>query len=158
MIFAPLEDALARVKPALETAEIAHIVSVGNGVAEVAGFTDLRADELLTFAGGVMGIASNLSEDRAGVIVLGATEACARATRSAARAGSSMCRWARADRPGGGWARPPARRGSPIEAQEFCPSSSPRRPSCTARRCRCRCRPGSRLSMPRSPSAAGSAS
>lgn len=72
-LFVPLEDALARVKPALEIAEIAHIVSVANGVAEVAGFTDLRADELLRFAGGVMGIASNLSEDRAGVIVLGAT-------------------------------------------------------------------------------------
>jgi F-type H+-transporting ATPase subunit alpha len=73
-LFAPLEDALARVHPAIETAEIAHIVSVSNGVAEVAGFTDLRADELLTFSGGVMGIASNLSEDRAGVIVLGETE------------------------------------------------------------------------------------
>jgi F-type H+-transporting ATPase subunit alpha len=47
-LFAPLEDALARVHPAIETAEIAHIVSVSNGVAEVAGFTDLRADELRT--------------------------------------------------------------------------------------------------------------
>ncbi len=73
-VFEPLEDALARVAPALEMAEIAHILSVGNGVAEVAGFTDLRADELLTFVGGVMGIASNISTDRAGVIVLGATE------------------------------------------------------------------------------------
>ncbi|NNU80082.1 alternate F1F0 ATPase, F1 subunit alpha [Halovulum dunhuangense] len=73
-IFAPLEDALAQVAPALEMAEIAHILSVGNGVAEVEGFTDLRADELLTFAGGVMGIASNLGTDRAGVIVLGATD------------------------------------------------------------------------------------
>jgi F-type H+-transporting ATPase subunit alpha len=73
-LFAPLEDALARVRPAIETAEIAHVRSVGNGVAEVAGFTDLRADELLTFSGGVMGIASNLSEDRAGVIILGEIE------------------------------------------------------------------------------------
>jgi len=72
-LFTPLEGALARVNPALEIAEIAHIVSVANGVAEVAGFSDLYADELLSFAGGVMGIASNLSEDRAGVIVLGAT-------------------------------------------------------------------------------------
>ncbi len=72
-LFAPLEDALTRVSPAIERAEIAHIVSVGNGVAQVAGFTDLRADELLAFSGGVMGIASNLSEDRAQVIVLGAT-------------------------------------------------------------------------------------
>lgn len=73
-VFAPLEDALAQIAPAFEVVEIAHIVSVSNGVAEVAGFTDLRADELLTFAGGVMGIASNLGTDRAGVIVLGATE------------------------------------------------------------------------------------
>jgi len=73
-VFAPLEEALAQVHPAIETAEVAHIVSVGNGVAEVAGFIDLRADELLTFSGGVLGIASNLSEDRAGVIVLGETE------------------------------------------------------------------------------------
>lgn len=72
-VFASLEDALARVAPTLEMAEIAHIFSVGNGVAEVAGFTDLRADELLTFAGGVMGIASNISTDSAGVIVLGTT-------------------------------------------------------------------------------------
>jgi F-type H+-transporting ATPase subunit alpha len=73
-LFAPLADALSRVSPALEMAEIAHILSVGNGVAEVAGFTDLRADELLTFAGGVTGIASNLGTKRAGLIVLGATE------------------------------------------------------------------------------------
>ncbi len=73
-LFAPLEDALKRVGSVMETAEIARILSVGNGVAEVAGFTDLHADELLIFSGGVMGIASNLSEDRAGVIVLGETE------------------------------------------------------------------------------------
>ncbi len=72
-LFAPLEDALQRVVPVLETAEIAHILSVGDGVAEVEGFTDLRADELLAFAGGVMGIAANLDETRAGVIVLGDT-------------------------------------------------------------------------------------
>lgn len=73
-LFTPLERALARVRPAIETAEIAHVVSVGNGVAQVAGFTDLYADELLSFSAGVMGIASNLSQDRAGVIVLGETE------------------------------------------------------------------------------------
>jgi F-type H+/Na+-transporting ATPase subunit alpha len=73
-LFSPLEDALAQVRPAIETAEIARILSVSNGIAEVTGFTDLRADELLTFLDGVMGIASNLSVDRAGVIVLGETE------------------------------------------------------------------------------------
>jgi F-type H+-transporting ATPase subunit alpha len=73
-VFVPLETALTQVKPALETAEIARIVSVGNGVADVAGFTDLHVDELLIFTGGVMGIASSVGADRAGVIVLGASE------------------------------------------------------------------------------------
>jgi len=73
-IFAPLEDALAHLAPSLEMTEIAHVLSVGNGVAEVAGFTDLHADELLTFGGDVMGIASNLGPARAGVIVLGSTD------------------------------------------------------------------------------------
>jgi F-type H+-transporting ATPase subunit alpha len=73
-LFVPLEEALGKVRPAIETAEIARILSVGNGVAEVAGFTDLRADELLEFPGGVMGIASDLGVNRAGVIVLGETE------------------------------------------------------------------------------------
>jgi F-type H+-transporting ATPase subunit alpha len=71
--FAPLEEALERLRPALETAEIAHVRSVGDGVAEVVGFTDLHADELLIFPGGVMGLASSLEEHRAGVIVLGDT-------------------------------------------------------------------------------------
>jgi len=72
-LFAPLVEALTRVDPALELAEIARIISVGNGVADVAGFTELRADELLAFAGGVVGIASDVGTDRAGVIVLGTT-------------------------------------------------------------------------------------
>jgi F-type H+/Na+-transporting ATPase subunit alpha len=73
-LFGPLEAALQRVVPTIEAVEIAHILSVGNGVAEVAGFIDLRVDELLAFAGGIMGIASNLDEDRARVIILGDTQ------------------------------------------------------------------------------------
>ena len=72
-LFAPLSEALERLRPTLETAEIAHVRSVGDGVAEVSGFTDLHADELLLFPGGVRGLASSLEEDRAGVIVLGET-------------------------------------------------------------------------------------
>ena len=72
-IFAPLGRALAGTEPVLEVAEIAHVLSVGSGVAQVAGFTDLRADELVSFPHGVMGIASNLREGRIGVIVLGDT-------------------------------------------------------------------------------------
>ena len=73
-LFDPLDQARARVDTGLEMAEIAHILSVGNGVAQVAGFTDLHADELVTFPHGIMGIASNLRQDRIGVIVLGDTD------------------------------------------------------------------------------------
>ncbi len=72
--FAPLREALDRVEPEFDVAEIARILSVGNGVAQVAGFTDLHADELVRFPHGVVGIASNLRPGRIGVIVLGSTE------------------------------------------------------------------------------------
>src|SRR6056297_1292228 len=72
-LFDPLDRALEDNTPRLEATEVAHVVSVGNGVAQVAGFTDLHANELLAFEGGLMGIASNLREDRVGVIVLGDT-------------------------------------------------------------------------------------
>jgi F-type H+-transporting ATPase subunit alpha len=73
-VFAPLGQAVARTAPGIELSEVAHVLSVDSGVAQVAGFTDLRADELVRFPHGVMGIASNLREGRIGVIVLGDTE------------------------------------------------------------------------------------
>lgn len=73
-LFAPLDEALRRVWPSIEAAEVARILSVGNGVAQVAGFTDLRAEELVSFPHGVMGIASSLREGRIGVVVLGRTD------------------------------------------------------------------------------------
>tara|TARA_R110000850_G_scaffold40397_4_gene104059 strand:+ start:996 stop:2534 length:1539 start_codon:yes stop_codon:yes gene_type:complete len=73
-LFDPLEQARENVDARLEMAEIARILSVGNGVAQVAGFTDLHADELVSFPHGIMGIASNLRQDRIGVIVLGDTD------------------------------------------------------------------------------------
>jgi F-type H+-transporting ATPase subunit alpha len=72
--FAPLDAALDRVAPGIDAAETARILSVGNGVAQVAGFTDLHADELVRFPNGVVGIASSLRPERIGVIVLGSTD------------------------------------------------------------------------------------
>jgi F-type H+-transporting ATPase subunit alpha len=71
--FAPLSQALSRVAPEIDVAETAHILSVGNGVAQVAGFSDLHADELLRFPNDVLGIASSLKRGRIGVIVLGSS-------------------------------------------------------------------------------------
>src|SRR6056297_846492 len=71
--FDPLDRAMTHVAPEIDPAEIARILSVSNGVAQVAGFTDLHADELVRFHGDVLGIASSLRPGRIGVIVLGDT-------------------------------------------------------------------------------------
>src|SRR6056297_1567428 len=71
--FDPLDRAMTHVAPKIDAAEIARILSVSNGVAQVAGFTDLHADELVRFHGDVLGIASSLRPGRIGVIVLGDT-------------------------------------------------------------------------------------
>ena len=73
-VFAPLEQALRNVRPGVDAAEQARILSVDNGVAQVTGFTDLHADELVRFSNGVVGLASSLGPDRTGVIVLGRTD------------------------------------------------------------------------------------
>ena len=71
-LFAALGKVLERTRPRVETTEIAHVTSVGDGVAEVHGFTDLGADEIVRFESGVMGYAFSLNERRIGVVLLGA--------------------------------------------------------------------------------------
>ncbi len=70
-LFAPLESALSRVDAAMEAAAVARVRAIDGGVATVSGFSDLRADEMLVFPGGVRGIASSAGERDAGVILLG---------------------------------------------------------------------------------------
>jgi len=73
-VFAPLGKALDRIAPEIDAVETACILSVGNGVAQVAGFTDLHSEELVRFSNGVMGLAWSLKPDRIGVVVLGSTD------------------------------------------------------------------------------------
>ena len=65
---------LAETAQAREVAEIARVLSLGSGVARIAGFTDLAANELVAFASGGVGIAASLGEHSIGVVVLGGTE------------------------------------------------------------------------------------
>ncbi|MEO8065228.1 MAG: F0F1 ATP synthase subunit alpha [Candidatus Doudnabacteria bacterium] len=53
----------------LETVGI--VLSVGDGIARVAGLSSVKASEMLEFAGGVIGVALNLDQDSIGVILLG---------------------------------------------------------------------------------------
>jgi len=72
-VFAPLGKAFARVTPEIDAVETARILSVGNGVAQVVGFTDLHSEELVRFSNGVMGLAWSLKPNKIGIVVLGST-------------------------------------------------------------------------------------
>jgi F-type H+-transporting ATPase subunit alpha len=73
-LFDLMDDILSEATPEIAIADIAHVVSVGNGVARVVGFSDLGANELLRFSSGVFGLATSLSTRSVGVVVLGETK------------------------------------------------------------------------------------
>jgi F-type H+-transporting ATPase subunit alpha len=57
--------------PTLEAREVGSVVEAGDGIARVTGLPNVRSQELVQFANGVLGIAFNLEQDRVGVIVMG---------------------------------------------------------------------------------------
>ena len=69
--FAMLSDARAATNAALVTDDVGWVTHVGDGIASVQGFSDLRVNELIVFPGGLSGIAASLSEHEVGVILLG---------------------------------------------------------------------------------------
>jgi F-type H+-transporting ATPase subunit alpha len=66
-----LERTLADRPDPLDVSDLGVVVEVGPGIAEVAGLDDVAADELLLFPRGLLGIASEITEERTGVILLG---------------------------------------------------------------------------------------
>ena len=70
-VFTALARAFEETGPDILSAEIAHVTSVGDGVAQLRGFTDLGADELVRFESGVMGYAFSLGESESGIVLLG---------------------------------------------------------------------------------------
>ncbi|MEZ5175683.1 MAG: F0F1 ATP synthase subunit alpha [Acidimicrobiia bacterium] len=57
--------------PSLEAETIGYVLSVGDGVARVAGLPGAMASELLEFPGGLLGVALNLDEDSIGAVIMG---------------------------------------------------------------------------------------
>ncbi len=66
-----LTNALDRYSPRIEPREVGTVISVGQGVARVEGLPGVAAEELVSFAGGVHGMALNLDPDEVGVVLLG---------------------------------------------------------------------------------------
>ncbi len=55
----------------LKAVDVGYVSEVGDGIARVAGLDNVRAQELVEFENGVLGIAFNLEEDNVGVIIMG---------------------------------------------------------------------------------------
>jgi F-type H+-transporting ATPase subunit alpha len=70
-ITAALRKNLEGWSPSLEAETMGYVLSVGDGVARVAGLPTAMASELLEFPGGLLGVALNLDEDSIGAVIMG---------------------------------------------------------------------------------------
>jgi F-type H+-transporting ATPase subunit alpha len=55
----------------VKAVEVGKIAEVGDGIARVSGLPSVKANELVQFQNGTLGIAFNLEEDNVGVIIMG---------------------------------------------------------------------------------------
>jgi len=69
--FAGISQVRQTFRPELTPREVGTITSVATGIAKVSGLPGVGFEELVTFPGGVLGIAFNVDADRIGVVLLG---------------------------------------------------------------------------------------
>jgi F-type H+-transporting ATPase subunit alpha len=70
-VFAGISQARQTFTPHLTLREVGTVTSVATGIAKVSGLPGVGFDEVLTFPGGLRGIAFNVDEDEIGVVLLG---------------------------------------------------------------------------------------
>ena len=70
-IFSGLGRSVRERRPSVRSEQVGTVTRVGAGIAEVEGFAELGADELITFPGGLIGAASNITTERSGIILFG---------------------------------------------------------------------------------------
>ena len=70
-ITADLKQQIEDFKPAAELSDVGTVLEAGDGIARVRGLDDVRSQELVQFANGVIGIAFNLEQNNVGVIIMG---------------------------------------------------------------------------------------
>jgi F-type H+-transporting ATPase subunit alpha len=66
-----LQKQIEEFEPELNISDIGTVLESGDGIARVQGLANVRAQELVQFANGVMGTAFNLEKESVGVIVMG---------------------------------------------------------------------------------------
>jgi len=70
-ITADLQKQIESFQPSLGLADVGTVMDAGDGIARARGLEDVKSQELVQFANGVMGIAFNLEKDNVGIIILG---------------------------------------------------------------------------------------
>jgi F-type H+-transporting ATPase subunit alpha len=66
-----LQRQIEEYTPEVELRDVGTVLEDGDGIARVSGLSNVRAQELIRFANGTMGIAFNLEEQEVGVLVMG---------------------------------------------------------------------------------------
>ena len=70
-ILQEIEQEINSVTSSVEKTNVGIIREIGDGVAKVEGLSDVELNEMITFPGGVVGLALNLEENEVGVVLLG---------------------------------------------------------------------------------------
>jgi len=70
-ITSELQKQIESFEPKVGIADIGTVLEAGDGIARVSGLANVKSQELVQFANGVMGIAFNLEKEAVGVIIMG---------------------------------------------------------------------------------------
>lgn len=73
-IITEIEKTIAGATPGIKMSEYGAVVSLSDGIAQVAGLSSVQSMELVTFATGDVGLALNLNKDTVGVVIFGTGE------------------------------------------------------------------------------------
>jgi F-type H+/Na+-transporting ATPase subunit alpha len=68
-----LKEQLKGINTDVELEEVGTVLQVGDGIARIHGLAKVRANEMVEFENGIIGIVFNLEEDNVGVVLLGST-------------------------------------------------------------------------------------
>jgi F-type H+-transporting ATPase subunit alpha len=68
---ADIKRQIEEFSPELELKDVGTVIEAGDGIARVSGLSEVRAQELVRFENGVMGIAFNLEVENVGIIIMG---------------------------------------------------------------------------------------
>ncbi len=69
-----LKEQLKGIHTHVELEEVGTVLQIGDGIARIHGLNNVRANEMIEFERGVIGIVLNLEEDNVGAVLLGSSE------------------------------------------------------------------------------------